>query len=79
MGSQRSSITFRRITRNESHIFLGEDRVGDVTKQMDVMNPSGYIWVIHLSEDHRGPKILTDPHQIRSETQLLVDTHPLWA
>ena len=78
MGLYRTDLTFRRITPEESRIYQDGAVVGEVYRQEDVLNADSHFYVIHLSEDHRGPVKVRDRARIRAEAQRLVDTHPLW-
>ena len=53
--------------------------VGEVYRQEDILNAGAHYYVIHLSEDHRGPVKVHERHRIRAKAQRLVDTHPLWS
>lgn len=72
------SIAFRRITPTESRIYSGRDCIGDVTRQDDILHPGQHYYVVHLSEDPRGPCRVHDRNRIREVARRLVDTHPLW-
>ena len=73
-----SAITFKRITPSESRIYQNGDHVGDLYRHDNILNPGSHCYVIHLSEDHRGPKRVQDRRRIRDVAQHLVDTHPLF-
>ena len=73
-----SDITFRRITPRESRIYQDGDCVGDVYRQDDLLNPGSHYYVIHLTEDWRGPKRVHDRRRIREVAQRMVDTHPFY-
>ena len=77
MGRYRTDLTFRRITPEESRIYRGGAIVGEVHRQEDILNAGRHYYVIHLSEDHRGPVKVHERDRIRAEAQRLVDTHPL--
>ena len=79
MGRYRTDFTFRRITPEESRIYQDGAIVGEVYRQEDILNADRHYYVIHLSEDHRGPAKVHARHRIRAEAQRLVDTHPLWS
>ena len=79
MGRYRTDLTFRRITPEESRIYQDGTIVGEVYRQEDILNASRHYYVIHFSEDHRGPVKVHDRARIRAEAQRLVDTHPLWS
>ena len=55
MGCFRTDLTFRRITPEESRIYQDGTIVGEVYRQEDILNRGRHYYVIHLSEDHRGP------------------------
>ena len=78
MGRFRTDLTFRRITPEESRIYQDGTIVGEVYRQEDILNPGAHYYVIHLSEDHRGPVKVRDRARIRDTAQRLVDSHPLW-
>ncbi len=78
MGRYRTDLTFRRITPEESRIYQDGAIVGEVYRQEDVLDAGAHYYVIHLSEDHRGPVKVRDRARIRAEARRLVDTHPLW-
>ena len=79
MGSFRTDLTFRRITPEESRIYQDGTIVGEVYRQEDILYAGRHHYVIHLSEDHRGPVKVHERERIRDMAQRLVDTHPLWS
>ena len=73
-------IVFRRIAPDEARIYDGAgDHVGDVYALDDPLHEGARYFVVHISEDPRGPCRIHDGSRIREETTRLVDTHPLWA
>jgi len=78
MGRYSTDLTFRRITPEESRIYRDGMIVGEVYRQEDILNVGAHYYVIHLSEDYRGPVKVHDRARIRDTAQRLVDTHPLW-
>ena len=72
------SISFKRITQHESRILDDGDHVGDVYRQDDVLCEGAHFYVVHLSEDLRGPRRVHERHRIREIAQHLVDTRPLF-
>ena len=73
-----SRITFKRVTPQESRIYDADgDCVGDVYRQPDILKPGTFYWVVHLSEDYRGPVRVHERSRVRDVAQRLVDTHPL--
>ena len=73
-----AAITFRRIDRNEWRVYQDGDILGDVCRVADILNAGAHYYVIHLSEDYRGPVRVHERHRIREVARRLVDTHPLW-
>ena len=71
------SISLKRITLEVSRICDADgDYVGDVFRQDDILAAGEHFYVVHLSEDPRGPHRVHQRHRIREVTQRLVDTHP---
>ena len=77
MGRYRTDLTFRRITPEESRIYQDGAIVGEVYRQDDILNPGAHYYVIHLTEDYRGPVRVHERSRIREVAQRLVDSHPL--
>ena len=73
-----SRITFKRITPHESRIYDDGDCIGEVYRQPDSLNAGAHYYVVHLSEDDRGPVRVHDRSRVRETVQRLVDTHALW-
>ncbi len=74
-----SRISFKRIAPDESRIYDADgDYVGEVYRQPDILMPGAHYYVVHLSEDHRGPVRVHERTRIRDVAQSLVDSHPLW-
>ena len=73
-----TGITFKRITPEESRIYADGLIIGEVYRQDDILKPGSHYYVVHLSEDYRGPHRVHDRSRIREETARLVNTHPLW-
>ena len=72
-----SRIRFRRISPQESRIYDPDDYVGDVYAHDDILNRGAVFYVVHLSEDPRGPVRVHDRARIRETAQRLLDSHPL--
>lgn len=77
MGSFASTITFKRIAKNESRIYRDDRLVGDVIKRIDPTGDGQHYWAIHLYDDPRGPQYVYDPQRLRDEARRRVLTHPL--
>ena len=73
-----ADITFKRITRDKSRIYQDGTIIGEVYRQDDILDAGAHHYVIHLSEDYRGPVRVQERHRIREVARRLVDTHPLW-
>ena len=48
-------VTFKRIAPDESRIYHDGNRVGDIYRQPDCLEPGAHYYVVHLDEDWRGP------------------------
>ena len=74
-----TGITFKRIAPDESRIHDGAgDHVGDVYALDDPLRAGARYFVVHLSEDYRGPVRIHDRDRIREGTENRVRSHPLW-
>ena len=73
-----SRIEFKRVTLHESRIYDAGDCVGEVHRQDDILKPGEHFYIVHLSEDCRGPVRVRERGRIRSVAQRLADTHDLW-
>ena len=73
-----TGIAFKRITPEESRVYQDGMIIGEVWRQDDILKPGSHYYIVHLSEDDRGPHRVNDRGRIREETARLVDTHPLW-
>jgi len=73
-----STVTFTRVGANEARIHDADgDYVGDLFRQRDILNPASSFFVIHLSDDPRGPVRVHERSRIREVTQELLASHPL--
>ena len=73
-----STVTFTRVGANEARIHDADgDYVGDLFRQRDILNPASSFFVIHLSDDPRGPVRVHERSRVREVTQELLASHPL--
>ncbi len=72
-----SDIRFRRVGENEARIYQHGDHVGDLYRHDDILNRGEVFYVVHLSEDPRGPVKVHERHRVREVARHLLDTHPL--
>ena len=73
-----STVTFTRVGNDEARIHDADgDYVGDLFRQPDILEPGECYFVIHLSEDPRGPVRVHERSCIREVTQKLLASHPL--
>ena len=72
-----SDIRFRRVGENEARVYQAGDYVGDVFRHDDILNPGEVFFVVHLSEDPRGPVRVHERHRVREVACHLLDTHPM--
>ena len=73
-----SQITFGRVNADEACIFHDGDHVGDLYRHPDILNAGRHYYIVHLSEDPRGPIRIHDRAHIREIAAHRVRTHPLW-
>ena len=75
-----STVTFTRVGNDEARIHDADgDYVGDLFRQRDILNPASSFFVIHLSDDPRGPVRVHERSRIREVTQELLASHPMLA
>ncbi len=72
-----SRIAFKRISADEARVYQDSDHVGDVYRQDDILVSGAVFYVVHLSEDPRGPVRVHERHRVREVTRHLLETHPL--
>ena len=72
-----SRIAFKRISADEARVYQDGDHVGDVYRQGDILVSGAVFYVVHLSEDPRGPVRVHERHRVREVTRHLLETHPL--
>ncbi len=72
-----SDIRFRQVSENEARVYQDGDHVGDVYRQDDILNPGEVFYVVHLSEDPRGPVRVHERHRVREVARHLLETHPM--
>lgn len=74
-----ATITYRRISSDETRIYEDGKIVGDVTRQEDVVNPGSFCYIVHLSEDPRGFHRVPFGVSIDATVNLALETHPLFS
>ena len=72
-----STVTFTRVGNDEARIYQDGEHVGDLFRHPDILEPGECYFVIHLSEDPRGPVRVHERSRIREVTQELLASHPL--
>ena len=71
------TISFRRVAPGEARIHDSNgDHVGDVFGLHDPCGAGARYFVIHLSEDPRGPARVHDRSRIREVAERMLATHP---
>ena len=70
-------IRFRRVGENEARVYQDGDYVGDVFRHDDILNRGTVFYVVHLSEDPRGPVRVHERNRVREVARHLLDTHPM--
>ena len=79
MGHHRTDLSFQLAAPDEVRIYRGDEYIGDIFKDEDVLNRGRFHYLIWLAEDWRGWKRVTDRGQLRAETELWVATHPFYS
>ena len=60
-------LRFRRTGEDECDILVHDEVVGTVTRRPDIANPDGGVYfVIHLFDDHRGPRHVDDRDRVKA-------------
>ena len=72
-----NDIGFRRVSEDEARVYQDGDHVGDVFRHDDILNRGEVFYVVHLSEDPRGPVRVHERHRVREVARHLLDTHPM--
>ena len=73
-----STVAFTRVGPDEARIHDADgDHVGDLFRQPDILKAGSFYFVIHLTEDPRGPVRVHDRSRIREVAQQRLDTNPL--
>jgi len=72
-----STVTFTRVGNDEARIYQDGEHVGDLFRHPDILEPGECYFVIHLSEDPRGPVRVHERSRVREVTQELLASHPL--
>ena len=55
-----TGIAFKRITPEESRVYADGMIIGEVWRQDDILKPGSHYYIVHLSEDYRGPHRVHD-------------------
>ena len=72
-----SRVTFKRIADDQANVYDDTgDLVGQVFRFPDSLGPGEMIFSVHLSEDPRGPKHVSDRSRIREVAEERLSTHP---
>ena len=72
-----TDITFRLISTDEADVLADGEYVGGLYRQDDILHPGAVFYVLHLSEDPRGPVRVHERHRVREVACHLVETHPM--
>ena len=61
-------VMFRRTVGNECDIVVFGETVGSVMERPDIASPDGgWFYAVHLADDLRGPVLVDDREEVRSE------------
>lgn len=78
MGHYASDITFGPVVDDEVRVYLDGDYIGGIYKHESVLRPGTHDYLIHLTEDYRGWKRVTDRSKLRAAVEQRIHTHPLY-
>ena len=74
-----TGIAFKCIAPDESRIYDSTGCIiGEVYRQDDILKPGSHYFVVHLSEDYRGPHRVHDRDR-SAGGESWSSSHPLWA
>ena len=68
------SICFKRTLPDHAHMYHGEELVGELTRQPDLLNCGSWFYVIHLFDDMRGPVRVHDRKRVREVAEQRIRT-----
>ena len=68
------NIRFKRTLPDHAHIYHGQELVGEVTRQPDLLNAGSWLYVIHLFDDMRGPVRVHDRKRVREVAEQRIRT-----
>ena len=72
-----TDITFRLVSTDEADVLADGEYVGGLYRQDDILHPGTVFYVLHLSEDPRGPVRVHERHRVRATARQLLETHPM--
>jgi hypothetical protein len=72
-----TDITFRLVSTDEADVLADGEYVGGLYRQDDILNRGVVFYVLHLSEDPRGPVRVHERNRVREVARHLLDTHPM--
>lgn len=76
MGHYGLDITYGPVVDDEVRIYLDGDLVGHIYKIESILAPGRHDYLIHLSEDYRGWKRVTDRSKLPAAVAERIRTHP---
>ena len=68
------TVRFKRTLPDHAHMYHGEELVGELTRQPDLLNAGAWFYVIHLFDDMRGPVRVHDRKRIREVAEQRIRT-----
>ena len=78
MGHYALDISFGPVVDDEVYIYLDNKAVGSIYKAESVLTPRAHDYLIHLTEDYRGWKRVTDRSKLRAAVEEQIRTHPFY-
>ena len=68
------TIHFKHTLPDHAHIYHGQDLVGELTRQPDLLKPGSWFCVVHLFNDRRGPTRVHERKRIREVAEQRIRT-----
>lgn len=75
--SEMSAIDIQRAAPEEARIFEDGELVGEIFRDESAFEEEAPFYVVHLTEDPRGPKRIHARESVIDTVQWTVDSHPL--
>ena len=72
------AIDIREATPEHARIYEDGDLIGEIFRDESAIDDDPPFYVVHLTEDPRGPKRICVNENLFETVHWMVDSHPLW-